>query len=191
MFGHLKPEDFTNLIEGVAIPPRRQKHLGKCGRCAEEWKTLESIHLSIAGGSPDDSVDDIIEPDWSEFRASVREEMLSRSARRSVENHRWSLSWRFAPVGISLSAALVAGLFASRFLLTPPPITPGNTTSEVRQVFTFDDESIEVEKAVWGHASALDDVVSLSPEESERFRELLESETGLSADGESPEVVSP
>jgi hypothetical protein len=105
--------------------------------------------------------------------------MLSRAARRSVQNHRWN-TWRLAPVGVSLAAALMVGLFASRFFVAPevnlPPEPP---------VAEFDDSSLETESAVWAHASAFDDALSLGPEEAERFRALLENET-LLAQGENP-----
>jgi hypothetical protein len=190
MFGHLKPEDFTNLVEGTAIPPRRRAHLEKCDRCLEQWNAVQSVHLTISGAE-----DDIVEPDWSEFRASIREEMLSRSARRSAENHRW-VTWKLAPAGLSVAAALVIGLFLSRFIM-PPIDTAPPTPPQVVSDFPIEDDSpevddygLETEMAVWTRASAFDDALSLGPEESERFRALLEDETRR-AMGEVPSGAQP
>jgi hypothetical protein len=164
MFGHLKPADFTNLIEGMAIAPRRHAHLEKCGRCREQLQAVEEIHKSVASLE-----DEALEPDWSEFRAGVREGMLARSATRTAEARRWR-AWRLAPAGVSLAAALAAGLLLNyrvseqgqnRRFVDPQPQPP---------------DDLDIEKAVWVRTSAYEAAITLNPEESERFRQLLENE---------------
>src|SRR5213592_1598414 len=78
MFGHLKAKDFVKLTEGIdQLPAKRRSHLEACARCRAAWMSLESLHTEVS------SIDDEVpEPDWEEFRSSVRDRLLSRSIQR-------------------------------------------------------------------------------------------------------------
>ena len=44
--------------------------------------------------------DNIPEPDWAEFRSSVRNKLLSRSVRRTSAVRRWKLAWTFSFIAV-------------------------------------------------------------------------------------------
>ncbi|HEX4997331.1 MAG TPA: hypothetical protein VFY29_03845 [Terriglobia bacterium] len=161
IFGHLKAADFTNLIEGETIAPRRQKHLDGCARCQNQFKGVEGMFRSVS-----EIEDEPLEPDWSEFRDSVRERMLARSAVRSAEVKRWA-PWKLVPAGAALGAAIGIGLLLHSYMDSKQaqPVDPAVAV-----------ESLADAQDVWVRASAFEDIMTLGPEESERFRELLEQE---------------
>src|SRR5262245_42130556 len=104
MFGHLKTSDFMDLLEGGNAPHQRRYHLERCERCASTLKSLESVYSKVV------TIDeDIMEPDWSDFRASVRDQMLSRSVQRQM-----AVRGRFLkPAAVwALSGVLCAGAAA-------------------------------------------------------------------------------
>jgi hypothetical protein len=89
MFGHLNAEEFINLIEGHDLPARRQAHLQSCRTCTETFVSAQAFHSEIAKSAVEANADgaidgmdnqDIPEPDWFQFRADVRNTMLSRAA---------------------------------------------------------------------------------------------------------------
>ena len=75
MFGHLKPGEFVNLIEGGELAAQHRSHIDTCARCRATWQSLQSVHAEITSMETD-----IPEPDWVYFRSSVRDRLLSRSA---------------------------------------------------------------------------------------------------------------
>src|SRR5689334_14279994 len=110
MFDHLKAEEFVNLIEGVAIPADRRAHAEVCQRCQETWKTLQPVYSKVTTLEQD-----VVEPDWSEFRASVRDEMLSRAVQRQTAGRRWAI-WPLQPAAVwAFSLFLAVGLTAGVF----------------------------------------------------------------------------
>ena len=100
MFGHLKAQEFLNLMEGAELPAERKLHLDGCARCTATLTSMLSVHGAVT------SLDaDIPEPDWAEFRSSVRDRLLSRAAQRSSAVRRWT-GWPIRPAAASaLSAA--------------------------------------------------------------------------------------
>src|SRR5262245_24493798 len=111
MFGHLKAEDFINLIENTALPKKRMTHLQTCTRCSTTLAAVQGVQSHMA-----DVDDDLPEPDWSQFRAEVRDAMLSRSVRREAASHRW-LVWPLRPaMAWSMSVVFVAGLTAGMLM---------------------------------------------------------------------------
>src|SRR5437867_13344223 len=106
MFGHLKATDFIRLTEGIDhLPAKRRSHLEACARCRAAWESLESLHTEVS------SIDDEVpEPDWEEFRSSVRDRLLSRAIQRETAVRRWT-GWAIRPVAAwALSLLFVAGL---------------------------------------------------------------------------------
>jgi len=47
MFGHLKAEDFTNLLEGATLKDRRQAHLNSCAQCRQKFESLQEVRLQV------------------------------------------------------------------------------------------------------------------------------------------------
>jgi hypothetical protein len=112
MFGHLKSEDFVNLMERSGVPAQWRRHLDSCHRCSSTWESLSAIHAEIT------SVDeDIPEPDWVAFRSSVRDQLLARSVQREASVRRWT-GWAVRPsVAWALSLMLAVGIPTGAYLL--------------------------------------------------------------------------
>src|SRR5437879_1413702 len=105
MFGHLKARDFVNLMEGIDLPSRLRSHVDTCARCRANWQSLESLHAEV-----NSMEDEIPEPDWAQFRSSVRDRLLSRSIHRETAVRRWT-GWAIRPgMAWALSLLLVVGL---------------------------------------------------------------------------------
>src|SRR5262245_28830177 len=99
MFGHLKAEEFVNTLEGMTLSESRRAHLAACRECSATLQSIGSIRDSIA---LEDS--GIPEPDWSDFRQSVRAGLLARSVKRDSTVRRWT-GWPVRPAiawGVSL-----------------------------------------------------------------------------------------
>ena len=105
MFGHLKAEDFVNLMEGADVSAKHRQHLETCLRCRATSKSLTSVHTEITSLETD-----IPEPDWEHFRSSVRNELLSRSIQRDTVVRRWT-GWAVRPtVAWALSLLMAVGV---------------------------------------------------------------------------------
>jgi hypothetical protein len=169
MFGHLQAADFVNLMEGVELSAKHRTHIDGCAQCRATWQSMQSVHAEIASMESD-----IPEPDWLEFRSSVRDELLSRSVQRQSAMRRWT-GWAMRPaVAWALSLVMAVGITTMTVLWqtrrhTPPPVpAPELLSDPVPEVFAAGPER-----------SLFDDVVTLGEEEQERFRQMLESgETG-------------
>lgn len=172
MFGHLKPEDFVNLLEGLAGPAERtrlQSHLASCSNCAE---TLESMTALQARMMEDAAEQDagIPEPDWSDFREGVRNSLLSRSVKRESAQSwlKWPVSsWRPAlawGVSAMFLVALTTGVLVwnggSGSLETALPVEP-----EIE--FEWSDLSD------WSETDVLHEVAGLDTEEAENLKLVL------------------
>src|SRR5262245_42797598 len=116
MFGHLKAEDFVNVIENVELSQKRIAHLNACSRCKTTLDALQSVQLHF------EVDDDLPEPDWNRFRSEVRDAMLSRSVVRDSAARRWAM-WPPRPaMAWSMSVVFVAGLTAGMFIWHEPQI---------------------------------------------------------------------
>src|SRR5262249_54988383 len=105
MFSHLKAEDFVNLMEGAEPSAKQRGHIQACPQCRETWESMRSVHAEIT--SPES---DIPEPDWAQFRSSVRDELLSRSIQRQSAVRRWT-GWTVRPaVAWALSLLMAIGV---------------------------------------------------------------------------------
>jgi hypothetical protein len=109
MMGHLKAEDFTNLLEGALLPESRQAHLRSCSQCLERLASVQEVRSRIEEIQMDDEY--IPEPDWSDFRSDVRNALLSRSVKRDNAAHSWfgGLNWKPA-LAWGVSMLLVFGV---------------------------------------------------------------------------------
>src|SRR5213594_2614839 len=118
MFGHLKATDFVRLTEGMDhLPAKRRSHLQACARCRATWESLESLHTEVS------SIDDEVpEPDWEQFRSSVRDELLSRSIQRESAVRRWT-GWAIRPATAwALSMVMAVGITTVTVLWKADPI---------------------------------------------------------------------
>src|SRR6185369_8247396 len=105
MFGHLKAEDFVNLMDGAELSATQRKHIAGCSQCHATWEYMRSAHSEMSSMETD-----IPEPDWSSFRSSVRDELLSRSIQRQSAVRRWT-GWTIRPAAAwALSLFMAVGI---------------------------------------------------------------------------------
>jgi hypothetical protein len=166
MFGHLKAEDFVNLIEGEALSDKRRAHLDRCERCRATWRSVQAVQAEVT------SMDaDIPEPDWSQFRSSVRDRLLSRSIQRDAAVRRWT-GWAIRPaMAWALSVFFAVGITTVTILWNTGHRAPSQPASVESPA---PDPSAEAIDAV-PDRHLFDDVVSLGDEEQEQLRQMLES----------------
>ncbi len=106
--------------------------------------------------------DDIPEPDWTEFRASVRDKLLSRSMQRTSEVRRWKLAWVFSLVAL---VAVTTGVVWN--------VKPGNQGSDPLLQHSAP-QILEVNE--WPQPGLFDDLVQLGDNEEAQLRQMLEAE---------------
>jgi|SRR5579884_773311 len=115
MFGHLKPQDFIDAAESglttdSAEAVKRAAHLRSCAPCAAQLRATTAVRNDLACENSS-----VPEPDWSDFRESVRIELLSRSIQRQTTVRRWT-GWAVGPatawtVAFALLLAVSVGGF--------------------------------------------------------------------------------
>ncbi len=174
MFGHLKAEEFVNLVEGVKLPSERHAHLGACARCSAAWKSMESVHKEFS--SLERLGTDIPEPDWDEFRNSVRSELLSRSVQRASAVRRWT-GWPIRPaMAWGLSLVIAVAVTTGGFLWVQRTAAPVTVSSvPVAAPVDVDTEANVVDSAIsdWSQTDLFDELVNLEEQEQETLRLLL------------------
>jgi hypothetical protein len=165
MFGHLKAKDFVNLMEGIEVPAKHRLHLDACTRCQEAWKSVESIHAGL--GSLDS---DIPEPDWTQFRSSVRDRLLSRSIQRDSAVRRWT-GWAMRPaMAWTLSLLLIVG-FTAVAIIWNIGKTPASSNLFETPASEPASEAIEAGP----ERSLFDDLVQLGEDQQEQLQQILDS----------------
>jgi hypothetical protein len=164
MFGHLKPQDFVNWMESGEAPAVHRTHLESCARCRETWESLRLLHDDVA------SLDtEIPEPDWTQFRSSVRDELLSRSIQRQSAVWPWS-GRAFRPaLAWALSMFLAVGIPTAAFLWHLQKDNIAATQLEPASSSTPAADMIEAgtEKTVF------DDLMDLSDSEQAQLQQML------------------
>jgi Zn-finger nucleic acid-binding protein len=168
MLGHLKAADFVNLIEGAELPAKHKAHIDGCPRCRGTWESMRTVHAEIT------SMDtDIPEPDWTQFRSSVRDELLSRSIQRESAVRRWT-GWAIRPaVAWALSMLMAIGVTTVTVLWKIDGRAPAPTPAGVEPAIPIEPAAEVIESGP--EKSLFDDVVSLGEEEQEQLRQMLES----------------
>jgi hypothetical protein len=167
MFGHLKPQDFLNFMESGETPAVHRIHLESCARCRETWESLKPLHAEVA------SLDtEIAEPDWAEFRSSVRDELLSRSIQRqSAAWPVWPLSrWTVRPavawmLSLLLAVGIPTGAFVWHLQKDNNTATRIETTSESTPAADFLEAGTE--------KTVFDDLMDLSDSEQAQLQQML------------------
>ena len=168
MLGHLKAEDFINLIEGAELPAKHQGHIDGCARCRATWQSMRTVHAEITSMETD-----IPEPDWTQFRASIRDELLSRSIQRESTMRRWT-GWAIRPaVAWALSMLMVVGITTVTVLWKIDSRAPTSIPAGIEPSIPIEPSAEMIESGP--EKSLFDDVVSLGEEEQEQLRQMLES----------------
>jgi hypothetical protein len=162
MFGHLKAEEFVNLMEGGIPPVKQKKHLETCPSCQATFESLQSIQAGI------ESLDSgIPEPDWAEFRGTVRDALLSRSIQRDSSVRRWT-GWAVRPGLVWAMTLFLAIGVTTVSVLWDFHHHPG--TGADSSVTEPAAETVEVPDR-----RLFDDVVSLDDEQQEQLQQMLVS----------------
>jgi hypothetical protein len=168
MFGHLGAEDFVNLVEGRDVPPKHGAHLDECAQCR---MTLQSMRSTSAEISSMDT--EIPEPDWVEFRSSVRDQLLSRSIQRQSAVRRWT-GWAIRPATAwALSMVLAVGITTVTVLWNVEDPTPAPAPAVETAII---DAAAEATIDVAPDRTLFDDLIQLGDEQQEQLRQMLESE---------------
>jgi anti-sigma factor RsiW len=167
MFGHLKAKDFVNLIEGISRPAaKHSSHLESCARCRARWKSLESLHAQVSSMD-----DEIPEPEWDQFRSSVRDRLLSRSIQRESAVRRWT-GWAIRPaMAWALSFLFVAGLTVLTVVWNGRKVLSPSNSFETPAVEPVSETTIEAgpERALF------DELMQLGDDEQQQLRRILET----------------
>ena len=188
MFGHLKAEDFTNLIEGGELPSNRRIHLKSCAHCTDAFVSAQTLHAEMTKSVIDDQ--DIPEPDWFQFRADVRTAMLSRAAQRQPGASSWAglllrpaMTWGLA---VAFTAGLTAGLMiwnqqGANIQSTVAPVTEqlaslDTSSTDIADDFSTDSATIDLGMTTWSQTSVFDELSQLSDAQSEKLQQILEAE---------------
>jgi len=174
MFGHLKAEDFTNLIDGTPLSERQRSHLASCPRCNETAAATQKIRAyATAMEFAEDEY--IPEPDWTDFRGDVRNALLSRSVQRTHASRGWfaGMSWR--PIAAwSVSLALVCVVSVGVVLWNPSSVE--QTTDSLAIPETADATTMTA-IAGMGRTDVFDDVLRLNDDEAKRLTQMLDDLT--------------
>lgn len=167
MFGHLKPEDFMNLIDGSVKPAVHKNHLDSCTQCREVWESMKPLHAEVA------SLDaEIAEPDWMQFRSSVRDQLLWRSVQRQSPLP-WNGWLRRPALAWALSLLLAVGIPTGAFLWHLEKEDKAPAAVQTLQPLP----AAELIEAGMGKM-VFDEVIELNDSEQQQFQQLLEAQTG-------------
>ncbi len=164
MLGHLKAEEFIDAIEGSGLSEGGRAHLESCAVCAERLRSARAMQLAVM----DDS--DVPEPDWNEFRGSVRTELLSRAIQRESAVRRWT-GWPIRPaMAWTICFLLLVCLSAGTWYW--------HLSNEAAVAKTVVEETIDNsdDPMVWATSTSFfDELSTLEEPQVERLRLLLES----------------
>jgi hypothetical protein len=173
MFGHLKPEEFINAVSSDGLQSStfsrdRLAHLNSCPVCMAQLRSIQAAHTDLVMEDQN-----IPEPDWNDFRDSVRLELLARSIHRQTTIRRWT-GWAIRPaMAWGLSFVLLIGISVGGFLwhmrqdVNRPPVGVAQEPSAE----TPDSENI----AAWTGAGVFQELSNLEEPQLERLRALVES----------------
>jgi hypothetical protein len=174
MFRHLKPEEFVDLMENADPSPEQRTHLEGCKQCQATQTSLRDLNFKVTMLE-----DDVLEPDWSEFRTSVRDGMLSKSARRQSSSL-WSLWHPLRPAfAWGFSLLLVAAVTGATVLWNDnPTIQQADKAPEFlsESAPLIETQGIDTEINAWSSGSVFDEIAKLESSEAENLLELLKTE---------------
>jgi len=167
MFGHLKPEEFMNAMEAEGLDKARLAHLNSCAVCTAQFRSLEAVRNDLVTEDRN-----IPEPDWNNFRDSVRLELLSRSVQRETTVRRWT-GWAIRPaMAWALSFALLIGVSVGGFLWH----VRQDAHKSVARMSQESTETPDAESlAAWTGTDVFQELSNLEEPQVERLRLLVES----------------
>jgi len=171
MFGHLKAEDFTNLLDGAKLTDRLHIHLQSCAQCRKTFVSIQEVRNQIEEMRTD-SAEFVPEPDWAEFRSDVRTALLSRSVRRENASRGWlgGVGWQPA-MAWGTSMLLVIGMAGvlwnhqHKALETPAVAAVENPADEDADLNSL---------AAMSQADVFDDLVQLDADEALSLQMILD-----------------
>jgi len=186
IFGHLKAEEFINLIEGGELPLKQRTHLQSCAQCTEAFVSSQSFHAEISKSAATSALDDqeLPEPDWFQFRADVRNAMLSRAAQRQSKPSSWT-GWFLRPamtwgLAVAFTAGLSAGLLIWNRTGTPVPTPQSESAESVDSSAIAEDASLETaidsNLSSWSQTSVFEELSQLDDDQAEKLQRLLEAD---------------
>lgn len=201
MFGHLKAVEFTNLVEGAPLGPKRREHLERCQRCRTTLEALSAVRQEVS------SMDrDLPEVDWDRFRSSVRDELLSRAIQRESTVRRWT-GWPMQPavawvLPVIFVIAVTTLVFVWHYETSHSPNAgvenpqlntglnqapsrlpiPGKRTGDQPSVTVEEPPPapvepilFEAEMIAWSETGIFEELMDLDGAEEQQFRDLLAS----------------
>jgi len=175
MFGHLNAEEFMDLIETGSIAADRQKHLSSCASCQRRLQSSIAAYHSLAVGERD-----IPEPDWADFRNSVRTSLLSRSVQRESAIRRWT-GWSIRPamawaLGLVICVCLGAGGFLWHVSKDSEQASTNARNSKPQGIGSSDTQADpEADLAAWTKTGVFEELAQLDSPQAEHLRNLLQS----------------
>ena len=177
MFGHLKAEDFMNLMEGAELPSKRRAHLESCAHCAGTLKSVEAVRNQVTAVQVT-ADEHVPEPDWAEFRGDVRNALLSRSVKRQSNNRNWLGGMGLRPAAAwGFSMVLVFGLMTSVVLWNQNSIEPRVAGGVPAEEMSASLDAV----AGMAQTDVFDDLLQLNEKETENLKRLVEDLTPKAA----------
>ena len=168
---HLKAEDFVNLMEGERLSAGNESHLRTCAKCTETLKSVQDLREQVAY-TPFADDDNVVEPNWEEFRSGVRSTLLSRSVQRERSRQDWfgDIAWKPA-LAWGMSLVFVVGITSGLVLNSRTPEAGGPTIPEQ---FVSEDATIDAETAAsMTRVDIFDQLLQLSDDEAASLERLL------------------
>ena len=135
---------------------------------------MESVHSEFS--SLESLGTDVPEPDWDEFRNSVRSELLSRSVQRTSAVRRWT-GWPIRPaMAWALSLVIAVAATTGGFLWlqrTAAPVTVSSVPVAAPDDVDMEADFVDAVISDWSQTDLFDELVNLEEKEQETLRLLL------------------
>jgi hypothetical protein len=172
MFGHLNAEEFMDLIETGSIAAARQQHLSSCASCENRLQATIAGYHSLAAGEGD-----IPEPDWADFRNSVRTSLLSRSVQRESAIRRWT-GWSIRPamawaLAMVICVCIGTGGFLWHVAKDSQQALRNADDTKAPTVSSDVPADLESDLAAWTNTGVFEKLAQLDSPQAEHLRSLL------------------
>jgi hypothetical protein len=175
MFGHLNAEEFVDLLETGSIAADRQEHLSSCASCENRLQASIATYHRLAVGERD-----ILEPDWADFRNSVRTSLLSRSVQRESAIRRWT-GWSIRPamawaLGLVICVCIGTGGFLWHVAKDSQQALRNDSNLQPTTIGSVDTPvDVEADLAAWTKPGVFEKLAQLDSPQAEHLRNLLQS----------------
>jgi hypothetical protein len=186
---HLKPSDFTDLLEGIPLDSGKTAHLELCHQCRETLAGLTPCFRDLSDGVSGAGLPPTAPRDWNEFRSDLRDELLARSVRRSSWLGKWSVPLGLTPPPAVWSVAIPSLIIVASLTLTGLWLARTSRTTDfdavpsgaaTAQLFEEDAAALETEALAWSEGDFFISLNELDESESDRLLELI----ALTLDGD-------